>query len=195
MDDQSIPRKTPEQIRAERIAAIDDPKLRQQLDEMVKARDTQLAQVQDRQKETFDKRVEELRDQKIKAANAPQLTPSGYRSPYLGRDGHALAEGQAKAQVVKHNSEYLKGVAKEHNDQIDKRLDAPREATRPAALQLSATQNLQRGPVARSTPKPNRYAELIERQQYAARAKEAEAQRTKEQDNTQQQQRQRGLQR
>ena len=152
MDGQSIPRKTPEQIRAERIAAIDDPKLRQQLDEMAKARDAKLAEVQDRQKQMFDKRVEELRDQKIKAANAPQLTPSGYRSPYLGRDGHALAESQAKAQIVKHNSEYLKGVAKEHNDQIDKRLDdASREATRPAAIQRSTAPN---PPVANPSPNP-----------------------------------------
>jgi len=185
---QSIPRKTPEEIRAERIAAIDDPKLRQQLDDMTKARDAQLAQVQDRQKETFDKRVEELRDQKIKAANAPQLTPSGCRSPYLGRDGYALAESHAKGQIQKNDTQYLKNLAREHNDQIDKRLDAAREATRPAALQRSAATNL---PAPRSLPKPNRYAALIESQNYAARAKEAEANREKENQQDRQQHRQR----
>lgn len=192
MDGQSIPPKTPEQIRAERIAAIDDPKLRQQLDEMVKARDAELAQVQDRQKQTLDKRVEELRDKKIEAAHSPQLTPPGYRSPYLGHDGPALAETHAKTQIQTNDIQFLKNLAREHNDQIDKRLDAPHEATRPAAPQRSAATNL---PAPRSLPKPNRYAALIESQNYAARAKEAEANRAKENEQDRQQQRERGPQR
>jgi hypothetical protein len=145
----------------------------------------------------FDKRVAELRDQKIKAANAPQLTPTGYPSPYLGRDGHALAESHAKTQIQTLDIQYLKAVAKEHNDQIDKRLDDPsREATRPAALQQSAT-NATNLPAPRSNPKaPNRYASVIDSQNYAARAaKEAEANRQREKEQDPQQQRQRGPQR
>ena len=138
MDGQSIPRKTPEEIRAERIAAIDDPKLRRELDEMVKARDAQFAQEREKQQQNYDKRVEELRDQKIKAANAPQLTPRGYRSPYLGRDGHARAESDAKAQIQTLNRDYLRNLTREHNDQIDKRLAM--RAARPHAPQHSSYQ-------------------------------------------------------
>lgn len=42
---------------------------------------------------------------------------------------------------------------------------------------------------------PNRYAELIEQQNYPERAKQAELDRQKDMDPAQQQQRQRGLQR
>ena len=183
---QSRAQKTPEEIRAERIAAVGDPKLRQELQGIAKARDTELARVHERQKETFDGRVAKLRDQKIQSANAPQLTPPGYRSPYLGDDGHAKAESEAKTQIQKQNIDYLKQVAKDHNDQIDKRLDAQREN--------QAGAEPERGPAARSRT-PNRYAELISQQNYAERAKQAELAREKEQTQTLQQQRQRGLER
>jgi len=193
---QSISRKTPEDIRAERIAAISDPKLRQQLDGMVKARDAKLDQVRDKQRETYTDRVEELRDLKIKTANAPQFTPPGYRSPYLGNDGHALAESHAKAQIQRNDIQYLKNVAREHNEQIDKRLDANREnqpERTPTERQPSALEQ-QREPSARSSPKPNRYAALIESQKYAERAAN-EAAQSREKEPERQQKRERGLER
>lgn len=52
-DGQSRSQKTPEQMRAERIAAVRDPKMRQELDAMVKARNAQLVQDKARQDETF----------------------------------------------------------------------------------------------------------------------------------------------
>ena len=189
MDGPSIPPKTPEQIRAERIAAIDDPKLRQQLEEMVKARDAKLAEVKDQQDKNFDKQVQQLRTQKINSAHGPQLLPPGEVSRYRGPDGFRRAHADADLQVRTHNPQHLTAVAKAHNDQIDKHLDdASREATRPAALQRSAaTNNI---PVARSLPKPNRYAQVIDSQNYAARAaKEAEANRQREREQQQQQQR------
>jgi len=99
MDGRSNSQKTPEEIRAERIAAVSDPKLRQELDVIAKARDAKLVQERERQEQTFDKRAAELRDQKIRSANAPQLTPRGMRSPYLGERGHARATIDAKAQI------------------------------------------------------------------------------------------------
>ena len=185
---QSIPRKTPEEIRAERIAAIADPKLRQDLDEIAKVRDTKLALERERQQQTYEKRVVELRQQKMNSANAPQLVPRGMRSPYLGENGHARATSDAKAQIQTLDHNHLKNVAKEYNDQIDKRLDAPREN--------QAARDPARGSVTPMKPRaPNRYAELIERQNYADRAQKAEADRQKEMNQAQQQQRQRGLQR
>lgn len=197
MDGQSIPARTLEEMRAERIAAIADPKLRQDCDAIVKARDEKLALERDRQQQTYDKRVDELRALMIKSANAPQLTPPGMRSPYLGKDGHERATTDAKAQILTLDHSYLKNVAKEYNDKIDKRLDAPHEnqaAREPARLQSA---ELQRGTVVPMKPvrAPNRYAELIGRQKYAERANQAEPNREKEMDPTRQQQRQRGLQR
>jgi hypothetical protein len=194
MDDQSISRKTPEEIRAERIAAIADPKLRQDLDAVAKARDAKLVQEREKQEQNFDKRVGELRDQKIRSANAPQLTPGGMRPPYLGKDGHERATIDAKAQIQTLDHSHLKNVAKQYNDQIDNRLDAPRENLAARAQQAAESQ---RGTVTPMKPAraPNRYAALVEKQNFAERAQQAEANRKQEMDPARQQQRQRGLQR
>jgi hypothetical protein len=194
MNAQSIPPKTPEQIRAERIAAIDDPKLRQQLEEMAKARDAKLAEVNDQQNKIFDERVQRLRTQMTNSANGPQFMPLGEQSRYRGKEGYERADADARLQIQTHHRDYLIAVAKQHNDQIDKHLDnTSREATRPAALQRSAPTNATNLPPARSNPKvPNRYAQVIDSQRYAARAtEEAEANRARERE----QQRQRGPQR
>ena len=185
-DGQSRAQKTPEETRAERIAAVSDPKLRQELDGLVKARDLELARVREQQKEVFDKRVADLRDSKINSANAPQLTPSGMRPPpYLGDAGYLRAESEAKAKIQTLNNEYVNQVAKGLNDHIDKRLDAPRENQRAELVPVQATRS----------PAPNRYAELIAAQNYAARAKQAEPARENVQAPALQQQRQRDLQR
>jgi len=119
------------------------------------------------------------------------------RSPYLFKDGHERATSDAKAQILTLDHSYLKNVAKQYNDQIDKRLDAPREneaAREPARLPSA---ELQRGTVVPMKPvrAPNRYAALIEKQNYAARANQAEPNPQKEMNQAQQNQRQRGLQR
>jgi hypothetical protein len=183
---QSGAQKTPEEIRAERIAAVDDPKLRQELEGLAKARNAELALAREQQKEVFDERVAKLRDQMIRSANAPQLTPPGLRPPpYLGGDGHLRAENEAKAKIQTLNNDHLTQVARSHNDHIDKRLDAPRENRRAELVPVQATRS----------PAPNRYAALISRQNYTERAKQAELAREKEQASALQQQHQRGLQR
>ena len=197
MDGQSGPPKTPEQIRAERIAAIADPKMRQELDAIANSRNAKLAQELQKQEQNFDKRVADLRDQKIRSANAPQLTPSGLkRAPYLGDTGHAMAHREATADIKTQDQQYLKNVAKEYNVQIDNRLDAHRDNQAGRAPLALKPAEPGRGPVApmRPTREPNRYA-VIDRQNYTERANQAEANRKNEQDLTQQQQRQRGPQR
>jgi len=126
-DNRSSSQKTLEEIRAERIAALADPKVRQELDSIAKTRGAELARVRERQDQTYDKRAADLRDQKIRSKNAPQLTPPGMRTPYLGDIGHARAEKEAKAQIQTQDHEYLKKMAKDHNDRIDTRLDAHHE--------------------------------------------------------------------
>jgi hypothetical protein len=190
-DGRSSSQKTPEQIRAERIAAVPDPKLRRELEGFVKTREAHLEQVRDRQKETFDSRDAELRQQKINSANAPQLTPSQMRpTPYLGAEGQARAQREAELQVKSLDLDYLKKIAREHNDHIDKRLDAHR--TNQIERTPSDRQVAEPVPAPRSRG-PNRYAELIKAQNYTARANQAELDREKEQERTRQQQRQRGL--
>lgn len=195
-DGQSRSQKTPEQMRTERISAVADPNVRQELDKLAKARDAQLAQEREKQRQTYDKRVQELRDQKVRSANAPRLTPRGMRSPYLGETGHARAESDAKAQIQTQDHEYLKKLAREYNGQIDKQLDAHREnqaGREPGRLQAPAAEP-QRAATVKSRA-PNRYAELIAQQNYTARAKEAELNRQKEQDPSRQPPRDRGPQR
>jgi hypothetical protein len=170
--------KTPDEIRAERIAAVDNPKLRQDLEGITKTRDAELARVRERQDQTYDKRVAELRDQKIRSKNAPQLTPPGMRTPYLGEIGHARAEKEATAQIRTHDHEYLKRIAKDHNDSIDTHLDEQREKQTGRTSPSQAAEP-QRTPRTKSR-QPNRYAELIQRQNYTERAKEKEPEKEQE---------------
>jgi hypothetical protein len=179
-DGRSSTQKTPEQIRAERIAAIADPKLRQELDGLVKTREAHLAEVRDRQKETFDSRVAQLAQQKINSANAPQLTPSAMRpTPFLGTEGQARAHEESDHKVKSLDIDYRNKIAKEHNDHIDKRLDAARENQIVRTPPDREAADSDRGPAPRSQG-PNRYAELIKAQNYTERAKRAEADREKE---------------
>jgi hypothetical protein len=188
--------KTPEEIRAERIAATPNPALRQELEEIAKTRDAEIAREREKQKESHDKRVAELREQKIRNANAPHLRPPGVRSPYLGEGGYARAENDAKAQIRSHDYRYLKNRAKEYNDRIDQRLDAQREnqaARDPSVLRTAGAEPTRDNVTPFRPNAQSRASELIEKQNYGERAKQAELERQKEQDRTQQQQRQRGL--
>ena len=112
------------------------------------------------------------------------------RTPYLGDIGHARAQKEATAQIRTHDHEYLKRIAKDHNDLIDTRLDKQREKQpgRSPSIQTAEPQRILRT----KSRQPNRYAELIERQNYAERAKEKEPDRDKEQERLRQQ-RPRGL--
>ena len=124
-DGQAKTRKPPEQIRAERIEAVKDPRVRQELDELVKARDAKLAEIIERQKETYAERVQTLRNKKIRNLNGPHLTPPGLQPrPYLGTGGHARAETDAKAQIQTQDHKYRERVARPYNEQIDRKLDA-----------------------------------------------------------------------
>jgi hypothetical protein len=197
-DGRSSSQKTPEQIRAERIAATADPKLRQELDGIAKARDAELAREREKQQQNYDKRVAELREQKIRNANAPQLRPPGVRSPYQGDGGYERAESDAKAKIQSDDRQYLKNRAKEYNDQIDQRLDAQREnqAGRDPSVLRTPGAEQERGTVTTFRPRAqDRAAELIEKQNYAERARQAELERQKQQELARQQQRQRGLER
>jgi hypothetical protein len=195
--DQAKTAKTPEQIRTERIDAIGDPKVRQELVGIANARDAKLAQELEKQHQNFDKRVAELRDQKIRSANAPQPAPSGMqRAPYLGDAGQARAHSEATAQIKTLNQQYLQNVAKEYNVQIDNRLDAHREnqaGRAPLALKPAEPEH---GPATLTpTRGPKRYA-VIDQQNYAERAKQqANLNRENDQDPARQQQRHRGPQR
>jgi len=190
---QSRSQKAPEEIRAERIAAVADPNVRQELDKLAKARDAELALAREKQRDTYDKRVQELRDQKMKSANAPILTPRGMRAPYLGETGYARATSDAKAEIQTQNHEYLKKLAREYNGQIDKRLDAHREnqaGREPGRIQAQEAEPL-RAPTVKSRP-PNRYAALVSRQNYQERAKQAELDRQRTPDPSRQPPRDRG---
>jgi hypothetical protein len=118
-------RKTPEEIRAERVLAVTDPKVKEELAELAKTRDAKLAEAREIQKQRYDKDVVAVRDQKIRTANGPQLTPPGMQPrPYLGVSGHERATMDAKAEVLSRYNTWLRHDARPFNDAIDKKLDA-----------------------------------------------------------------------
>ncbi len=124
-DGQAKNRKTPEEIRADRIAAVTDPKTRQEIDEIVKARDAKLIETIDRQKETLEKRVAVLAEKKMRNADGPHLTPPGMQlQPYIGKSGLARAESDARAQIQTSDHKYRQVIATPYNRDIDHRLDA-----------------------------------------------------------------------
>lgn len=118
-------RKTPEEIRAERVLAVTDPKVKEGLDELAKTREAKLAETREIQKQRYEKDVAAVRDQKIRAANGPQLTPPGMQGrPYLGVAGQERATSDAKAEVLSRYNTWLRHDARPFNDAIDKKLDA-----------------------------------------------------------------------
>lgn len=176
-------KKTPEEIRSERIAAVADPNVRQELERTASARDAALALALEKQRQTYDQRVAELRAQKMNSANAPQLTPRGMHSPYLGETGYARATSDAKAQIQTQDHEYVKKLVGDYNGQLDKRLDAQRE-NQAARDRLQAPAAEPQRPPAANSPPPKTY-------ERPANDQEAERQRAQEQQR--QRQRQRGM--
>lgn len=182
--DQAETRKTLEEKRAERIAAVADPGLRRDLDALVKARDAKLSVMREVQAQRYEKDVADIRKQKMKSVNGPQLTPPGMKPrPYIGPDGYVRATMDAKVEVARQYQNALKSEAKPYNDQIDKRLDAEH------------VNQSGRGPAIPTSPErgPNRYAALIDKQNYVGRANDQEAERQRTQEQEREQQRRRSM--
>lgn len=122
-------RKTPEIVRAERIAAIEDSAVRQKLGDVAKERDTKVAELRQTQRQNYERHVGEVLDQKLRSASGPQLTPPGMETgPYFGPSGQERAVMDARAEVLRQYQGAEKGLAHTYNKQIDQRLDEHEKA-------------------------------------------------------------------
>lgn len=113
-------RKTDEEIRRERIAAIGEPDLRKQLEGMVCARDAELAEISRAHAEEFERSVAAKMASRASAARDPN---------YRGFAVSATREACTQAVQVEDRAE-LESAAKLHNDTIDEKLEGQREQTR-----------------------------------------------------------------
>ena len=106
-------RKTLEEIRAERIAAVTQPHVRTEIDKLINDRDAKLAQINERHVQGFDKDVAYTMASRADATRNPN-----YRGPAW--PAHRAAAIQAVQ--IKNRAE-LDREAKPYNERIDKRLD------------------------------------------------------------------------
>jgi hypothetical protein len=121
---QAKTRKTPEETRADRIAAVEDLKIRQELDELVKARQAKLVETKDSQQQRFEKDVAFVRAQKLARAGSPQLTPPGVEPErYQGFSGMERATMDSKAEVLRRYKGWSEREAVRFDRQIDQKLD------------------------------------------------------------------------
>lgn len=111
---ESVPnRKTPEEIRAERIAGVTQPHVRAELEKVVGDREAKVAQIAERQTESFEKDVAAMMASRAAAARNPN-----YRGPAWPATRAAVTQ----AVQIKNRAE-LEREAAPHNQKIDKRLD------------------------------------------------------------------------
>ena len=76
-NEREAPRKSAEEIRAERISRVEDPSVRKQLDALQRQRAEKIADIREQHAQKFEGRVQELVRIKSQAQNSPQPRPSG----------------------------------------------------------------------------------------------------------------------
>jgi hypothetical protein len=150
--DQEQKRKTEEQIRCERIAAVTEPQVRSELDTLVRDRDARLAEITEKQAAEFERRVAAKMASRATAARDPNYR--GFALP-------ATREAAAQAVQLENRAE-LERQAKSYNERIDEKLKIERDKSR-EAQPLS-----QQSPDALRTalqPEEERRPQLVKREQ------------------------------
>ena len=125
MADTPSRRKTPEEIRAERIDRVSDPALKKDLEALVQERQAERGKLIEIQKQRYDRDVEDIRQQRLQSTNAPQPAPPGMKpKPYLDKVDDERLLSDAKAEVLTQYKGQLRGLEYRYNSQIDRKLDA-----------------------------------------------------------------------
>ena len=125
----SAGRKSPEEIRAERMAAVKQPHVRVELDKMVNERDTKVRLFQEKQNERFESDVDAMIKQRALALRNPN---------YRGAAWPATREAVKQAVEI-NNRKARESEAAPYNERIDKRLDRYERS-----IQLQQQMNIKR---------------------------------------------------
>lgn len=125
MDDQgSGKRKTAEDIRAERIANLQDPEARAAIEKVLEDRKAKLIELREQQNRTYEKHVAVLFKQKEAAHNGPQLTPAGMKERALGEQGLKFLENEARGDMIRRYETQWKATAMPFDHKVSRMLEA-----------------------------------------------------------------------
>jgi hypothetical protein len=117
--------KSADEIRAERIAHLQNPEARAAIDKIEKERQERLTEVRASQRENFDKYVDQLARQKEASRNAPQLTPPGFKpDPVLDKQGKQMVRSEAEADVYRRYKLQDQAENMTFDKKVDRELDA-----------------------------------------------------------------------
>jgi uncharacterized protein YdbL (DUF1318 family) len=117
--------KTPEEIRAERIANLKDPEARAAIKKIEEERTARLAEINKQQEKIREERVAQLTQMKVNSRNAPQPAPPGMRpEPVLDLLGRKGAENDARADIARWEALQKKAESMPFEKRQDQVLDA-----------------------------------------------------------------------
>lgn len=118
-------RKTPEEIRAERIANLKDPEARAAIDKIEKERAERLTELRTYQWENFDKWLDQVTRQREQSLNGPQLTPPGMKDgPVIDKPDKQQLRENAKAEVYRQTKGQERAINMPFDRRVDRELDA-----------------------------------------------------------------------
>ena len=136
--------KTPEEIRAERIANLTDPAARAEILKIQDEKAKRLAEVQAQWKAEYPKRLAELTDAKVRSRTAPSPAPQGLKpDPVLDKETRRRVEHEARADLARMEIRVLKLESEPFDRRTDRLLDA---AERPRGGKYAELHNMHRNP-------------------------------------------------
>jgi thymidylate synthase len=116
---------TPEEIRAERIANLQDPEARAVIDKVLEDRRAKLIELREKQNQTYEKHVAELLKQKETARNGPYPAPRDMKdAPALDQEKMNWLENEAKGDMIRRYETQWKATAMPYDQKVDRMLDA-----------------------------------------------------------------------
>jgi hypothetical protein len=117
--------KTPEEIRAERIANLKDPQAIENIKKIEQERTVELAKLREDQRQNLEKRVEQIAQQREATRNGPQYTPPGMKDgPVIDKDDKQKLRDDARAEVYRQMKGQDRTVDMRFDRKVDRELDA-----------------------------------------------------------------------
>jgi hypothetical protein len=124
MDNKGKP-KTAEEIRAERIANLKDPKALAVIAKIEQERNEKLAELRIYQRANFDKWVEQVARQRGQYLNGPRHDPPGHKQgPVIDKDDQQKLRDDAKAEVLRQTKNQERATNMLFDRRTDRELDA-----------------------------------------------------------------------
>jgi hypothetical protein len=128
---QSEKPKTPEEIRAERIANLKDPEARAAIEKVLEDRKAKLIELREKQNQTYERDVAALLKQRETAREGPRPKFPGMKDEPPGLDKEQLGnwrENEAKGEIIRRYETQWKATAMPYDQKAGRMLGAAERA-------------------------------------------------------------------